>query len=106
MKPIICPGFKAAGVHAGLKKNHEKDLGLIYSEVLATVAGVFTTNQVKAAPVLLDMQRSKTGRCQRAVGRTIHLSRSASNVPLAARSDSVSFSVLSNLLSSCRAAMT
>jgi glutamate N-acetyltransferase/amino-acid N-acetyltransferase len=64
MKPIICPGFKAAGVHAGLKKNHEKDLGLIYSEAPATVAGVFTTNQVKAAPVLLDMQRAKTGRCR------------------------------------------
>jgi len=64
MKPIICPGFNAAGVHAGLKNNHEKDLGLIYSETPATVAGVFTTNQVKAAPVLLDMQRIKTGRCR------------------------------------------
>ena len=64
MPPITCPGFKAAGVHAGLKKNHEKDLGLVYSEVPATVAGVFTTNRVKAAPVLLDMERIKTGRCR------------------------------------------
>ncbi|MEN8247267.1 MAG: N-acetylglutamate synthase, partial [Thermodesulfobacteriota bacterium] len=43
MPPITCPGFKAAGIHAGLKKNNEKDLGLVYSDVPATVAGVFTT---------------------------------------------------------------
>ena len=64
MPPITCPGFKAAGTHAGLKKNHEKDLGLVYSDVPASVAGVFTTNQVKAAPVQLDLQRVKTGRCR------------------------------------------
>jgi glutamate N-acetyltransferase/amino-acid N-acetyltransferase len=64
MKPITCPGFKAAGVHAGLKRNNEKDLGLIYSDLPASVAGVFTTNQVKAAPVLLDMERIKTGQCR------------------------------------------
>ena len=64
MKPISCPGFKAAGVHAGLKKNHEKDLGLIYSEAPATVAGVFTTNQVKAAPVLLNLGRISSGVCR------------------------------------------
>jgi len=64
MKPITCPGFKAAGIHAGLKKNNEKDLGLVYSDVPATVAGVFTTNRVKAAPVQLDMERAKTGQCR------------------------------------------
>ena len=64
MKTITCPGFKAAGIHAGLKKNQEKDLGLIYSEVPATVAGVFTTNRVKAAPVQLDMERIKPGKCR------------------------------------------
>lgn len=55
------PGFLAAGISAGLKKNHEKDLALIYSEVPATAAGVFTTNRVKAAPVLLSMERVKSG---------------------------------------------
>jgi glutamate N-acetyltransferase/amino-acid N-acetyltransferase len=56
---ITCKGFKAAGVASGLKKNGGKDLGLIYSEVPATVAGVFTKNLVQAAPVLLDRERIK-----------------------------------------------
>ncbi|MGD2028690.1 MAG: bifunctional glutamate N-acetyltransferase/amino-acid acetyltransferase ArgJ [Desulfobacterales bacterium] len=64
MNAIMCPGFKAAGIASGLKKNDQKDLGLIYSEVPANVAGVFTKNRVKAAPVLLDMELVKSGRCQ------------------------------------------
>jgi glutamate N-acetyltransferase/amino-acid N-acetyltransferase len=55
------PGFLAAGVPAGIKKNGDKDLALIYSEVPAVAAGVFTTNRVKAAPVLLSMERIKSG---------------------------------------------
>lgn len=57
-------GFKAAGVSAGLKKNGEKDLGLILSDVPATVAGVFTRNRVQAAPVLLDKERAERGVCR------------------------------------------
>jgi len=64
MSVILCPGFKAAGVASGLKKNGQKDLGLIYSQVPATVAGLFTKNRVKAAPVLLDMELIKSGVCQ------------------------------------------
>jgi len=64
MTNIICSGFKAAGVAAGLKKTGKKDLGLMVSQVPATVAGVFTKNQVKAAPVILDRRRIKTGVCQ------------------------------------------
>ena len=64
MQKAICPGFKAAGVVAGIKKNGEKDLGLIYSEAPAKVAGVFTKNIVQAAPVLLDKERIKSGVCQ------------------------------------------
>ena len=64
MSVIICPGFKASGVASGLKKKGQKDLGLIYSEVPATVAGLFTKNRVKAAPVLLDMELIKSGVCQ------------------------------------------
>ena len=64
MSIILCPGFKAAGVASGLKKNGQKDLGLIYSQVPATVAGLFTKNRVKAAPVLLDMELIKSGVCQ------------------------------------------
>ncbi len=59
-----CPGFQAAGVVCGLKKNGRKDLGLIYSEVPANVAGVFTQNRIQAAPVLLDRQRITRGVCR------------------------------------------
>ncbi|MBU1207718.1 MAG: bifunctional glutamate N-acetyltransferase/amino-acid acetyltransferase ArgJ [Proteobacteria bacterium] len=58
------PGFVAAGISAGIKKNREKDLALIYSAVPSVAAGVFTTNRVKAAPVLLSMERIKAGRAR------------------------------------------
>ena len=61
MAKNTCIGFKAAGIASGLKKNGEKDLGLIYSEVSAKVAGVFTRNKVKAAPLLLNIDRIKSG---------------------------------------------
>ena len=60
-------GFKTGAVASGLKKNGAPDLGLIYSETDAVVAGVFTTNQVKAAPVLLTQERIKAGRCRAVV---------------------------------------
>ncbi len=44
MAKNTCKGFKAAGIASGLKKNGKKDLGLIYSEVSAKIAGVFTRN--------------------------------------------------------------
>lgn len=59
-----CNGFSAAGIAAGLKKDGLKDLGLICSGVPANVAGVFTNNLVKAAPVILDMERIKSGVCR------------------------------------------
>lgn len=43
-------GFHADGIHCGLKKR-KKDIGWIYSDVPAQIAGVFTTNLVQAAPV-------------------------------------------------------
>lgn len=55
------PGFKVAGVHCGLKKNDTLDFALIVSDTPCMAAGVFTTNQVKAAPVLVDMERLKRG---------------------------------------------
>jgi glutamate N-acetyltransferase / amino-acid N-acetyltransferase len=64
MENMLCPGFKAAGVAAGLKKNGRKDLGLLISEVPANVAGMFTRNLVQAAPVLLDRQRITKGVCR------------------------------------------
>ena len=48
---IVSPkGFTAAGVHCGIKKE-KKDLAILVSEVPASVAGVFTTNAVQAAPL-------------------------------------------------------
>jgi glutamate N-acetyltransferase/amino-acid N-acetyltransferase len=64
MEKMDCPGFKAAGTACGLKKNGRKDLGLVYSEQPANVAGLFTRNRVQAAPVLLDRQRITTGVCR------------------------------------------
>lgn len=59
-----CVGFKAGGIEAGIKKRGGKDLGLIYSEFPATVAGVFTQNIVKAAPVIVSQQRIQSGSCR------------------------------------------
>ncbi|QDP99793.1 bifunctional glutamate N-acetyltransferase/amino-acid acetyltransferase ArgJ [Lysinibacillus fusiformis] len=50
-KNILSPkGFKAAGMHCGLK-HKKKDLAVLVSDVPASVAGVFTTNAVQAAPL-------------------------------------------------------
>lgn len=46
-------GFQAAGIFAGIKKE-KKDMAMVYSEVPCAVAGTFTTNVVKAAPVKWD----------------------------------------------------
>ena len=70
MKKLDCPGFQAAGVAAGLKKNGKKDLGLIYSEVPLTVAAMFTRNLIKAAPVLLGQQRTANGRCRAVIANS------------------------------------
>ena len=64
MEKMGCPGFLTAGMACGLKKDNRKDLGLIYSEASANVAGVFTRNLVQAAPVLLDRQRIAAGVCR------------------------------------------
>lgn len=55
-------GFLASAVESGLKKHGGLDLALIYSEKEATVAGVFTTNLVKAAPVVLSRQNVRNGK--------------------------------------------
>ncbi|MBR0060859.1 MAG: bifunctional ornithine acetyltransferase/N-acetylglutamate synthase, partial [Selenomonadaceae bacterium] len=47
-------GFTAAGVRAGVKKNGNLDVAVIYTEEKAAIAGVFTKNLVAAAPVHLS----------------------------------------------------
>ncbi len=63
-KSFSVPGFKAWGIHCGIKKTDKKDLALIYSDRDAAVAGVFTKNRVKAACVLLDAAKVKSGQGQ------------------------------------------
>ncbi|MEZ7171137.1 bifunctional ornithine acetyltransferase/N-acetylglutamate synthase [Sporosarcina sp. OR05] len=55
-KNIVTPkGFKAVGIHCGLK--HKKyDLAVLVSEVPASVAGVFTTNAMQAAPLIVTKE--------------------------------------------------
>ncbi|MFP4698059.1 MAG: bifunctional glutamate N-acetyltransferase/amino-acid acetyltransferase ArgJ [Eubacteriales bacterium] len=47
----VAKGYSAAGIYSGIKRKR-KDMSLIYSDKLANIAGVFTTNKVKAASVL------------------------------------------------------
>jgi len=61
---FFIPGFLFSGISAGIKEGEERDLALFYSVRPATAAGVFTTNRVKAAPVLVDKMRMRRGRCQ------------------------------------------
>lgn len=56
-------GFKASGVHCGLKKS-KKDLALIYSEVKCNAAGVYTNNIVKGAPIYVTKEHLKDGTAQ------------------------------------------
>lgn len=47
-------GFQAAGIAAGIKKEDVKDMAMLYSTAPCAAAGTFTTNVVKAAPVIWD----------------------------------------------------
>ena len=74
---VVAPkGFSAGGVFCDIKrlgtgkgsdKGQKRDLALIVSEAPATVAGMFTTNQICAAPVKLCMARMKKGIAQAVV---------------------------------------
>ena len=54
-------GFRASAVKAGLKKDKALDLALMVSEKETTVAGVFTTNKVVAAPVIVSREHVQNG---------------------------------------------
>jgi glutamate N-acetyltransferase/amino-acid N-acetyltransferase len=55
-------GFKAAGIHCGIKKAGLLDLALVVSEQSGPIAGVFTRNQIIAAPVILNRLYLRRGR--------------------------------------------
>lgn len=57
--------FRAAGVHAGIKADPTlKDMAMLVSDLPAAAAGMFTTNQVQAAPVKLDIAQLQDGTAQ------------------------------------------
>ena len=58
------PGILAGGVVAGIKPSGKKDLALIYSSTPARAAAVFTSNQVKGAPVLVSSEHVRGGQGQ------------------------------------------
>lgn len=62
-KGVCAPlGFKANGIHAGIRKNKDKiDLALIVSDVKASAAAVYTTNLVKGAPIYVTKENIGDG---------------------------------------------
>jgi glutamate N-acetyltransferase/amino-acid N-acetyltransferase len=57
-------GFMAGAVHAGIKSKDELDLAILCSEAPCTATGVFTTTQIKSAPVILSQRHIAKGRAQ------------------------------------------
>lgn len=56
-------GFKAAGIHCGIRKNKDKkDLSLILSDTIASAGAVYTTNLVKGAPIAVTKANISDGR--------------------------------------------
>ena len=60
-------GYEASGIEAGIKYENRKDMALVFSNEPANVAGTFTTNVVKAAPVQWDKEIVESGHHVRAV---------------------------------------
>jgi len=58
-------GFKANGIHCGIRKNKiKKDLALVVSDTVCTAAAVYTTNLVKGAPLLVTKSHISNGKAQ------------------------------------------
>ena len=65
LEPREVKGFRFAGVAAGLRKEPgRRDLGVIVADRPIAAVGVFTTNRVKAAPVVVAQERLRRGRLQ------------------------------------------
>lgn len=63
-RALSVPGFRFAGIAAGIKANGKPDLGLIVADEPVPTAAVYTKNLVQAAPVLLAKQRTKKGKAR------------------------------------------
>ncbi len=75
-------GFRAAGMSAGLKPSGRPDLGLLVGDPGTTVAGLFTTNRVAAAPVHLSRSRIADGH-----GRAVIVNSGQANAATGERGD-------------------
>ena len=60
-------GFKASSAAAGIKYQGRTDMAMVYSEKPCTTAGTFTSNMVKAAPVLWDRELVHAGKETQAI---------------------------------------
>jgi glutamate N-acetyltransferase/amino-acid N-acetyltransferase len=58
------PGFLAGGIAAGIKASGKKDMALVHSPTPARVAAVFTSSQVKGAPVIVSAEHARRGVAQ------------------------------------------
>jgi glutamate N-acetyltransferase / amino-acid N-acetyltransferase len=63
-------GFKAVGVMAEVKYQDKYDVALVYSEIPAQAAGVFTRNKVKAHPLLITQKHLQDGKAQAIVANS------------------------------------
>jgi glutamate N-acetyltransferase/amino-acid N-acetyltransferase len=63
-------GFSAGAVHAGIKSTNDLDLAILCSKVTCKAAGVFTTSQIKSAPVVLSQRHVSKGRAQAVVANS------------------------------------
>ena len=65
-KGVCAPkGFKANGIHCGIRKNKtKKDLSLIYSDVMCSAASIYTLNKVKGAPIAITKKHIADGHAQ------------------------------------------
>lgn len=63
-KNIVVPGFRFSAVKAGIKQNHQLDLALIVADTPAKAVAMFTTNRLKAAPVLQGQKVIRQGSLQ------------------------------------------
>ncbi len=58
------PGILATGIASGIKKDEKKDLCVIYSKGKGTSAAVFTTNKVKCAPLMINIENIRNNNTQ------------------------------------------
>ena len=83
-------GFRAAGMSAGLKPSGSPDLGLLVGDPGTTVAGLFTTNRVVAAPVELSRARITEGH-----GRAVIVNSGQANAATGERGDADAQTIVS-----------